>query len=117
MRIGVPHTRPDPLKKNSKVEVPEIEPMSSWLKVRQVDQSDNKTILIYIKYMSRKDQILRVVGLSEVRWPGKGKILSENYTMLRLKKLECYTDRLIFMKIGAKPIDIVIVHVNANSGS
>ena len=70
---------------------------------------------------------LNVIGLSEVRWPGKGEIVSGNYTMFysggvkaekgvavvlrndvvkRLTKVECYSDRLMF--VSAKPIDIVI---------
>ena len=65
---------------------------------------------------------LNVVGLSEVRWPGKSKIVSGKYTMFcsggvkaekgvsvvlrndkvkRLTKVECYRDRLIFVKISA----------------
>ena len=75
---------------------------------------------------------LNVVGLSEVRWPGKGKIVSENYTMFysggikakkgvavtlrnnivtQLKKVECYSDRLMFVQISAKPVDIVLMQV------
>jgi hypothetical protein len=75
---------------------------------------------------------LNVVGLSVVWWPGKGKIVSGNYTMfysggvkaekgvavvLRnndvklLIKVECYSDRLMFVKINAKPVDIVLVQV------
>ena len=59
-----------------------------------------------------------VVGLSEVRWLGKGEIVSGNYTMFysagvkaekgvavvlrndvkRLTKVKCYSDRLMFVK-------------------
>ena len=80
---------------------------------------------------------LNVVGLSEVRWPGKGDIVSGNYTMLysggvkvekgvavvlrtdivkRLIQIKCYSDRL-FVQISAKPVDIVLVHVYANNKS
>ena len=62
---------------------------------------------------------LNVVGLSEVRWPGKGEIVSGNYTMFfsggvkaekrvavvlrnddvkRLTKVECYIDRLMLSR-------------------
>jgi hypothetical protein len=66
--------------------------------------------------------------LSEVRWSGKGKIVSENYTVFystrvmteklfridivkHVTKVECYRDRLMFVKISAKPVDIMIVQV------
>ena len=73
---------------------------------------------------------LNVVGLSEVRWPGKGEIVRGNYTMFysggvkaekgvavmlrndvvkRLTKLEYYSDRLMFVKINAKPVDNVVI--------
>jgi Endonuclease/Exonuclease/phosphatase family. len=72
---------------------------------------------------------LNVVGLSEVRWPGKGEIVSVNYTMLYsggvkaekgvavvlrndvncLTKVKYYSDRLMFVKIRAKPDDMVLV--------
>jgi hypothetical protein len=75
---------------------------------------------------------LNEVGLSEVRWPGKGEIVSGNYTMFysggvkaekgvavvikndivkRLTKVECYSDRLMFVQISAKPVDIVLMQV------
>ena len=75
---------------------------------------------------------LNVVGLSEVRWTGKGEIVSRNYTMFyagrvkaekcvavvlrndivkRLTKVECFSDRLTFVKSIAKPFDIVLVQV------
>jgi hypothetical protein len=64
--------------------------------------------------------------------PGKGKIVSGNYTMFysggvkaekcvavvlrnivvkRLTKVECYSDRLMFVKKSAKLVDIVLVKV------
>jgi hypothetical protein len=67
-----------------------------------------------------------------VRWPGKGEIVSGNYTMFysggvkaengvalmfrndivkRLTKVECNSDRLMFVKISAKPVDIVFEQV------
>ena len=75
---------------------------------------------------------LNAVGLSEVQWPGKGEIVSGNYTMFysggvkaekgvavvlrndvvkRLTKVESCSDRLMFVKISAKPVDIVLVQV------
>jgi hypothetical protein len=74
---------------------------------------------------------LNVVGLSEVRWPGKGEIVSRNYisfysggvkaekgvaavlrnyVVKRLTKVECYSDRF-FVKISANPVDIVLVQM------
>ena len=71
---------------------------------------------------------LNVVGLSEVRWSGKGEIVSGNYRMFysggvkaekgvavvlrndvvkRLTKVDCCSDRLMFVK----PVDIVLVQV------
>ena len=68
---------------------------------------------------------LSVIGLGEVQWPGKREIVSGNYTTFYLgeenaekyvtvvlrndivkyvTKVECYRDRLIFVKINAKPI-------------
>ena len=32
-------------------------------------------------------------------------------TAKRLRKVECYSDRLMFFKISAKPVDIVVVQV------
>ena len=64
--------------------------------------------------------------------PGKGEMLSGNYTMFysgglkakkgvavvlrndvvkSLTKVECCSDRLMFVKISAKPVDIVLVQV------
>jgi hypothetical protein len=75
---------------------------------------------------------LNVVGLSEVWWPGKGEIVPGNYVMFysggvnaekgvavvlrndvikRLTKVECYSDRLMFVTISTKPVDIVLVQV------
>ena len=75
---------------------------------------------------------LNVVGLSEVRFPGKGEMVSGKYTMFysggvkaekgvavvlrndvvkRLTKVEYYSDRIMFVKISAKPVDIVLVQV------
>jgi hypothetical protein len=60
---------------------------------------------------------LSVVCLSEVQWPGKGKILSGNYTVLRndivecVTNVECYSDILTLVKISIKPFDNVIVQV------
>ena len=63
-----------------------------------------------------------VIGLSEVRWPGKGEIVSGNYTVYysggvktekgielvlrnyivkHVTEMECYSDRLMFAKISA----------------
>jgi hypothetical protein len=78
--------------------------------------------------------VLNVLVLSEVRWSGKGDVESGNCTMfysggveaekvvavmLRndvvklLTKVECYGDRLMYsyVKISAKPVDIVVVQV------
>jgi Endonuclease/Exonuclease/phosphatase family. len=74
---------------------------------------------------------LNEVGLSEVQWLGKGETVLGNYTMFYsggveagkvvsvvlkndvkcLTKVECCSDRLMFVKISAKPIDIVLVQV------
>ena len=72
------------------------------------------------------------VCLSKVWWPGKGKIVSGNYTMIysggvkfekgvavvlrndnvkSLTKVECYSDKLMFVKIGVKLVDTVLVQV------
>ena len=76
-----------------------------------------------------------MVGLSEVREPGKGKIVSGKYTMFfsggikaekdvaevlrndivkRVTKVKCYSDRLMFVKISIKPVDIVLVQMLRN---
>ena len=34
-----------------------------------------------------------------------------NDIVKRLPKVECYSDRLVFVKISAKPVDIVLVQV------
>ena len=74
---------------------------------------------------------LSVGGLSEVRWPGKGKIVSGNVVFYsggvtaekgfagalrnnivkRVPKVECYSDKLMFVKISAKTVDFAIVQV------
>jgi hypothetical protein len=66
-----------------------------------------------------------------MQWPGKGQIVSVNYTMFysggvtaeegvavvlrndvkRLTKVECYSDSIMFVKISAKPVDIVLMQV------
>ena len=73
-----------------------------------------------------------MVVLSEVRWSGKGEIVPGNHTMFysgefnakkgivvalrnnivkRVTKVECSSDRSTFVKISAKPVDIVRVQV------
>ena len=69
---------------------------------------------------------LNAVGLSEVRWPGKdytmfysGGVKAEkcvavvlrNDDVKRLPKVGCCSDRLMFVKISVKPVDIVLVQV------
>ena len=73
-----------------------------------------------------------VVGLSEVRWPGQGEKVSDNYTMFysggeraergvailmkneivkSVLSVQCCSDRLMFVKLSAEPVDILIVQV------
>ena len=73
-----------------------------------------------------------------MQWPGKGETASGNYTMFysggvkaekgvavvlrndvkRVRKVECYSDRLMFVTISAKPVDIVLLpSVYANNKS
>ena len=37
--------------------------------------------------------------------------MSRNDVVKRLTKVECCSDRLVFVKISAKPVDIVLVQV------
>ena len=73
-----------------------------------------------------------VIGLSEVRWPGQGEKVSDNYTMFysggeraergvailmkneivkSVLSVQCCSDRLMFVKLSAEPVDILIVQV------
>ena len=73
-----------------------------------------------------------VIGLSEVRWPGQGEKVSDNYTMFysggeraergvailmkneivkSVMSVQCCSDRLMFVKLSAEPVDILIVQV------
>jgi hypothetical protein len=39
------------------------------------------------------------------------KVVLRNDIVKRLTKEECYSDRLMFVKISAKPVDVVLVQV------
>ena len=75
---------------------------------------------------------LKIIGLSEVRWEGLGEIVSGDFTMyysggekaergvavmLRnevaksVVNVQCISDRLMFVKLSALPVDILIIQV------
>ena len=71
---------------------------------------------------------LSVLGMSEAQYPGKGEIVSRNYTMFYLggvkaekgvavvlrnveRVIKVESDRLIFVEISTKPFDILTVQV------
>ena len=75
---------------------------------------------------------VNIIGLSEVRWLDKGEIVSGKYTMFysggttcergvaiimenkivqSVNKVVCHSDRLMFVKISAEPVDILVIQV------
>ena len=60
MKLGDPRPRPNPLRKFSKVEVPEIEPGTSWLVIRRANLSFNETLYSYIHNVNTYIHILSI---------------------------------------------------------